>query len=95
MEEEAAAADSVSGLIGRLTSITEGVKSAGDEQASSASEIAKAVGRLKEQSVLINSLADAQSSRAQQLRGQLGKLSSVVESHAKIISDLDQAVAAF
>ena len=54
-----------------------------------------AVGRLKEQSILINGLADEQAARSLHLRGQLGKLSSVVESHAKIISDLDQTVSAF
>jgi methyl-accepting chemotaxis protein len=95
MEEEAAAADSVAALIGRLTSITEGVKAAGAEQAVSASEIERAVGRLKEQSVLINGLADDQAARSQQLRAQLGRLSSVVESHAKIIADLDETVSAF
>jgi methyl-accepting chemotaxis protein len=95
MEEEAAAADSVAALIGRLTSMTEGVKAAGTEQAENAAEIAKAVSRLKEQSVLINSLTDDQANKAQQLRAQLGRLSSVVESHAKIISDLDQTVSAF
>jgi len=95
MEEEAAAADSVSGTIGRLTSITAGVKAAGTDQAASAGEIAQAVGRLKEQSHLINSLADDQADRSRQLRAQLGRLSAVVESHAKIISDLDQAVSAF
>jgi methyl-accepting chemotaxis protein len=95
MEEEAAAADSIAGLIGRLTSITETVKAAGTGQAANASEIEHAVGRLKEQSVLINSLTDDQADRAQQLRDQLGKLATVVESHAKIISDLDQTVSAF
>jgi methyl-accepting chemotaxis protein len=95
MEEEAAAADSVSETIRRLTSITEVVKAAGTSQAASASEIAGAAGRLKEQSVLINSLADDQARRAQELRAQLDKLSTVVESHARIISDLDQTVSAF
>jgi methyl-accepting chemotaxis protein len=95
MEEEAAAADSVSGTIGRLTSITAGVKAAGIDQAASAAEIVRAVARLKEQSVLINGLADEQAGRSRQLRGQLGRLSAVVESHAKIISDLDQTVSAF
>jgi methyl-accepting chemotaxis protein len=95
MERESAAADSVAGTIKGLTGIADAVKTAGSIQATSASEIEAAVGRLKEQSILITSLADEQEKRSRELRSQLDRLSSVVESHAKIISDLDETVSAF
>jgi methyl-accepting chemotaxis protein len=95
MEEESAAADSVAGTIKGLTEIADVVKTAESIQSSSASEIGVAVDRLKEQSILITSLADEQEMRSVELLSQLDRLSAVVESHAKIISDLDETVSAF